>query len=100
MKNRQFCDLSGRIDGNVDHHVALDTMGKGRQVGRRAGGVGREGYLDRTRAKESDPLLESGTADAGEETLGEGAASVTVRCGNGGGWTAAPACGDQKVGWP
>ena len=31
--------------------------------------------------------LESGTADAGEETLGEGAASVTVRCGNGGKWT-------------
>ena len=37
--------------------------------------------------KESEPLLESGIADAGEETLGEGAASVTVRCGNGGRWT-------------
>ena len=35
---------------------------------------------------ESEPLLESGIAAAGEETLGEGvgAASVTVRCGKGG----------------
>jgi len=41
--------------------------------------------------QESDPLLESGLADAGEETLGEGAASVTVRCGNGGKWMGAGA---------
>src|ERR1700733_5050884 len=34
--------------------------------------------------QESEPLLESGIAAAGEEILGEGAASVTVRCGKGG----------------
>ena len=43
--------------------------------------------------QESEPLLESGIAAAGEETLGEGAgaASVTVRCGRGGKWMAAGA---------
>ena len=39
--------------------------------------------------QESEPALESGTADAGEDAFGEGAASVTVRCGRGGSWTAA-----------
>ena len=48
MENGQIGDLSAGIDGNVDHHVALDAMGKRRQVGRRAGGVGGKGYLDRT----------------------------------------------------
>ena len=40
--------------------------------------------------QESEPLVESGIAAAGEETLGEGpgAASVTVRCGRGGKWRA------------
>jgi hypothetical protein len=38
---------------------------------------------------ESEPVVESGVADAGADTFGEGAASVTVRCGSGGGWTAA-----------
>lgn len=35
---------------------------------------------------ESEPLVESGEAEGGEETLGEGAVSVTVRCGDGGAW--------------
>jgi len=38
--------------------------------------------------QESDPVVESGVADAGEERFGEGAVSVTVRCGSGGRWTA------------
>ena len=48
MENGQIGDLSGGIDGNVDDDVALDAMGKPRQVRRRAGGVGGKGYLDRT----------------------------------------------------
>jgi hypothetical protein len=38
--------------------------------------------------QESEPLVESGIAEAGEEALGDGAASVTVRCGTGGRWIA------------
>lgn len=43
--------------------------------------------------QESEPLVESGMAAAGEEALGEGegAASVTVRCGRGGKWMASGA---------
>ncbi len=29
VENSKIGDLTGGIDGNVDHHIALDTMGKG-----------------------------------------------------------------------
>ena len=38
--------------------------------------------------QESEPLVESGVAASGAEALGEGAASVMVRCGRGGIWMA------------
>ena len=47
MQNGQIGDLAAGIDGDIDDHVALNPMGKRREVGRRAGGVGGEGYLDR-----------------------------------------------------
>ena len=42
--------------------------------------------------QESEPVVESGVAEVGAIVVGEGRASVTVRCGTGGGWTAA-GCG-------
>jgi hypothetical protein len=48
VQNGKISDLTTGIDGDIDHHVALDAMGKRREVGHRARGVGSERYLYRT----------------------------------------------------